>query len=290
MTTDSLYFLCIDEIYTPNINSLLKLDRAEIVRHVNHLHFGLGGVVIPSVIMPKLTMALRGLQKRHYPKHIYPIFHYIDMLHNRNLFSDLAVNARKRRSLLDSLRYWIQQVDFRFVAAFIDNHELIKQYGTFDNTDKLINIKKIRGNIYPKSSALDYNLYSLALKFLLRDFYDYLSSKKYSARGIIIAEARGEGEDLRLRDAFYQYQCTSIGTIKPQEFRQTILDLFIIHKKQNHAGLQLADMLLYSTYDAVIPLHSTRKDHIFEYEVLIKKKLLKRDAISLFPQITKPSS
>lgn len=285
MTTDSLYFLCVDEIYTPNINSLLKLDRTEIARHTNHLHFGLGGVIIPSSIMPKLNMSLRGLQRRHYPKHDHPIFHYIDMLHNKNLFSNLAVDANKRRSLIDSLKYWIKQTDFKFVAAFIDNHELIKQYGTFDNAGKLVNIKKISGNIYPKSSAHDYNSYSLALKFLLRNFYDFLSSKIYPARGVIVAEARGEQEDLRLRDAFYQYQCTSIGTIKPHEFRQTIIDLFIIHKKQNHAGLQLADMLLYPTYDAVIPYHSSRTDHIIDYRELIKGKLLLRgDAISLFPK------
>lgn len=289
MITDGLYFLCVDEIYTPNINSLLRLKREEIARHTNHLHFGLGGVVIPSSIMPELNMTLRKLQKRYYSKKKNPIFHYIDILHNRNLFSDLAIDAKKRKSIIDSLKYWISQVGFRFVAAFVDNHELIKQYGTFDKDGRLVNIKKIRGNIYPKSPALDYNLYSLALKFLLKNFYDYLSSKKYAARGIVVAESRGDMEDARLRDVFYQYQCSSIGSIKSHEFRQTIIDVFIIDKNQNHAGLQLADLLLYPTYDAVIPHHSVRTDHLWEYNALIKRKVQGESGITLFPQITKSS-
>ncbi len=284
MTTDGLYFLYVDEIYAPNVNNFLRLDRPTIFSHLNHFHFGLGGVVLPASILPGLNMSLKRLQHKFYPSQGDQIFHYVDMLHKRNLFSDLNKNKRKRTSLIDSLKYWVNQAEFKFLAAFIDNHELIKQFGTFDNNGRLVNVNKIPGNIYPKSPALNYNLYSLALKFLLKEFYAYLSSKKYPARGIIVAEARGEAEDLTLRETFYQYQCTSIANIKSHEFRQTIVELFIIYKKQNHAGLQLADMLLYPTYDATVPFHSIRKDHIFEYSKLIRPKLLNKTAISIFPK------
>jgi hypothetical protein len=100
---------------------------------------------------------------------------------------------------------------------------------------------------------------------------------------MIITEARGEKEDIELRDAFYKLQCGGISTISPKSLRQTIVDLLVVYKKQNHAGLQLADLLLYPTYDAQIPYHSVRTDHFISFESIIRKKLLKANPIAVFP-------
>lgn len=280
---DSFYFLCIDEIYTPNLNQFLKLKKTDIFTHLNHWHFGIGGVIISAASLSELNVSLRKLQAKHYPKKISPVLHYNDILHSKDLYSDLAKDPRKKRSFTDSLCYWVNSQEYYFLASFIDSHELIKKYGTFDRDGNIKNIKKIRGNIYPQSLAKDYNLYSLALKFMMKEFYEFLSRKKFPARGIIISEARGKKEDIELRDTFYKLQCGSISTISPTNLRQTIVDLLIVHKNQNHGGLQLADLLLYPTYDAMIPNHSKRNDHFISFDRIIKSKLFNSKSIALFP-------
>jgi hypothetical protein len=173
---DDFYFLCIDEIYSPNLNQLLRLEKNKVFSHTNHWHFGLGGIILSASSLADLNMSMRKLQKKYYPKASSPIFHYNDILNNKDLFSNLAVSFSKRKSFIDSLLYWIKSNDYYFLASFIDNHELVKKYGIFNRSGELTQIRKIPGNIYSKSPAKDYNLYSLALKFIMKEFYGFLFS------------------------------------------------------------------------------------------------------------------
>lgn len=100
-------------------------------------------------------------------------------------------------------------------------------------------------------------------------------------RGIIIAEARGEAEDKKLLDAFYQYQRTGAGSLSGRELRKYIVDLLIIRKSQNHLGTQIADLITYPVYDMFIPDHNSRNDHFITKKTLLGCKI---SNIRIFPQ------
>lgn len=274
--TDNLYFLFLDEIYSPNLNDLLKLKKKEIFSHPNHKHFGISGAIISAAHLNDLNLKARRIKNKYYPDNENIIFHYVDILHGRDSFSDLYGNEKKKISFGQSLSSLIKDLDFKYQCVFIDKHELLKKFGVYDQEEKLIRIRKIGSNMFPKSPALDYNLYLLCLKSMLEFFFKFLVNRRIQARGIVINEARGEREDTELREAFNKININGISSISPKEFRKIILDLFIVPKRQNYIGTQLADLILYSTYDGTVSYHSPRKDHFISFEKLLKSKLLNK--------------
>jgi len=205
------------------------------------------------------------------------------VLNNKEEFSDLAVNKSKKKAFTDSLNSLIGSTEFKYDCVFIDKHELIKKYGIFDKSGKVIKIAKIGSNLFPCSPVLDYNLYLLCLRKIIESFFSFLSNKKYPARGILVAEARGEREDTELREAFRKIYYNGVSKIKPTDLRGIILDLLIVPKKQNYIGTQLADLVLYPTYDGTIPNHNVRNDHFIPFDRILKKKLFSKKGVTLIP-------
>ncbi len=280
MAVDHFYYLYLDEIYTPNLVDLKRVTKKEIKDREYHHHFGIGGPIIPANELPELNFRLKRIQKRNYPKHTFPILHYVDILHGRDLFSDLKINNDKKISLVNSVNQLIKDTSFDAIFSFVNKEKLILKYGIFNRDQTPKGIGKIRGNIFPGNTIKEYDLYYLSLRFLLLNFYEYLSRK--NARGIIIAESRGDKEDISLRNAFTEIQIHGIGEIGIKDLRGTINEIFIVHKKQNHPGLQLADALLYPVYDGVVEDHRTRSDHWINYKETIKPKIYK-SKIKVFP-------
>ena len=275
--TDNLYFLFLDEIYSPNLNDMLKLKKEEIFSHSQHKHFGVSGVIVSVALLNDLNLSSRRIKNKYYQGRNNLIFHYIDILHNREDFTDLGKDSEKKKAFGESLASLIKNSDFKYTCVFIDKHEFIKKNGIFDDLGKLTKIRKVGSNLFPKSPVLDYNLYLLCMKSMLEIFYKFLTSRRIEARGIVINEARGEREDTELREAFHKIHINGISSISPTDLRSIILDLFIVPKKQNYIGTQLADLLLYPTYDGIVPFHSARNDHFLSFERLLKKKLLSGD-------------
>lgn len=271
---DNLYFLFLDEIYSPNLNDMLKLNKEEIFSHPNHKHFGISGVILSVSLLNELNLKSRRIKNRYYPNKNNLIFHYVDILHNRGDFSDLGKDFKKKKAFNESLSSLIENSDFKYTCVFIDKHDFIKKFGSFDESGRLTKIRKIGSNLFPRGPVLDYNLYLLCLKTMLEIFYKFLTSRMIQARGIVINEARGEKEDTELREAFHKININGISSISPTELRSIILDLFIVPKKQNYIGTQLADLLLYPTYDGTVPFHGVRNDHFIAYERILKRKLL----------------
>lgn len=271
---DNLYFLFLDEIYSPNLNDLLKLEKNEIFSHTHHKHFGISGVIVSASLLKDLNLKIRKIKNRYYPRINNLILHYVDILQERDDFSDLHSNQKKKLALSQSLSSLIKDFDFKYCCVFVDRHELAKKYGIYDKYGKLIKIKKIGSNLFPKSPVLDYNLYLLCLKRILEVFFKFLVDRRIKARGIVVTEARGEREDTELREAFHKIHLSGISSIGPTELRSIILDMFIVPKKQNYVGTQLADLILYPTYDGAVPFHNTREDHIISYSKLLQRKLL----------------
>ena len=182
-------------------------------------------------------------------------------------------------SFKDSLNYFVKSSHFTYNCVFVDKHELIKNYGVFDKAGKVLKINKIGRNIFPKMDFIDYNLYLLCVRQIIADFAEFLNAKKHVSRGVIVSEARGVVEDLNLRDAFNRIYYNCVGKFSPSEIRNIILDMFIVPKRQNNIGTQLADLVLYSTYDAKVPNHVVRGDHVISFDKSLKDKLKKLMAI-----------
>ncbi|MFA6007370.1 MAG: DUF3800 domain-containing protein [Candidatus Shapirobacteria bacterium] len=283
MLNDNFFFLYLDEIYTPSLKELQKTSKKDLENREQFHHFGIGGAIIPANELVNLNFAVRKIQNKFYPnKHFHHVL-YVDILNKRDLYSDLAINAEKCHKLTGAIERLVTNACFGAVYCFINKEKLILKYGNSDSSSYPTYLRKIRGNIFPKTKIADYNLYFLSLRFLLERYHLFLTRK--SGRGVIVAESRGDKEDLQLRDAFDSILRNGVGKISATDLRSKISDIFIVHKKQNHAGLQLADAIIYPTYDGFVPGHNTRTDHFISFVNAIKPKLYKGDdSIKVFPE------
>ncbi len=272
--TDTLYFLFLDEIYTPNLNEFRKRTKEEIFLQEKHHHFGISGTIVAASDVYDLYSRTKKIKSKYFPDKNKLIFHYTATLNKKEDFARFKNNYQKYRAYTDSLKSFVVNSRFKFSCVFVDKHELIKKYGVFDKTGRIVKIKKIGSNLFPKSQFIDYNLYLLCLRHLLVSFYNFISDRQHPARGIIVAEARGKREDDELRTAFQKIYYYGVSSIKPTQFRRIILDLFIVPKTQDYVGTQLADMIVYPVYDSEVPNHSARKDHFINFDKVLKRKLL----------------
>ena len=272
--TDTLYFLFLDEIYTPNLNEFRKLSKEEIFSQNHHHHFGISGTIVAGCEIYDLYSKAKQIKSKYFSKKEKLIFHYTDTLNTKDDFYELRNNKQKFQAYTDSLKSFVVNANFKFSCVFVDKHELIKKFGIFDKSGDIVKINKIGSNLFPKSPFIDYNLYLLCLKQLIVSFYQFITQRQHLARGIIVAEARGEREDNELRTAFQKIYYYGVSSIQPTQLRRVILDLFIVPKTQDYIGTQLADMIIYPTYDFHVPNHSTRKDHFINFDKVLKRKLL----------------
>jgi len=283
MLNDHFFFLYLDEIYTPSLKELQKTTKTDLENKTTFHHFGIGGAIIPANELVSLNFAVRKIQNKFYPRKQFPHLHYVDILNKRDLYSDLAIDPEKYNRLVKSIDKLILKACFGAVYCFINKEKLILKYGSFNSSNYPVSLRKIKGNIFPKTKIADYNLYFLSIRFLLERYHLFLTRK--SGRGVIVAESRGDKEDLQLRNAFDLILRNGVGKLSATDLRGKISDIFIVHKKQNHAGLQLADAIIYPTYDGFVPGHNPRTDHFVSFEKAIKPKLYKGDeSIKIFPE------
>jgi len=273
----SFDILCLDERDSPNLSELKHKTRKEIKSLKNRRYFGLCGVLIPGADYPEMKIAGRRIQEKCHGVNTFKPFHYTEILNNSGDYAHLGINAGKRKGLITRLNNFLDHYNFKIISAFIDKQKLALDYGLFPS-GKLLQIHKIKPGISNINSVKNINLYVICLKFILKDYYEYLVSKR--KRGLIIAEARGEKEDRALLEAFYYFQRLGINSIKGKDLRSYIIDLLIVHKKQNHIGIQIADLVTYPLYDYFVPDHNIRNDHFIKKDIIGKKKRW----ITIFPK------
>ncbi len=267
--------LCLDERDSPNLSELSAKSRIEIRSITNRRHFGLCGVIIPGATFPELNLEGRRIQNRIHGMGKFVPFHYVEILGKKKSYAFIGKSPAKYQSLITLLNQFIESTKFKILASFIDKQKTALIYGVYKQ-DKLTLIKNVPG-LNKVCGPKEINLYQIALKRLMLDYYLYLEKNK--RRGLIIAEARGEVEDLKLLEAFYNYQKSGIGKVAGRTLRQYVVDLLIIRKSQNHIGLQIADLVAYPLYDNFVPFHNCRNDH-FVKKKTYESKILK---VSVFP-------
>lgn len=272
----SFDILCLDERDSPNLAELTSKNISEIKAIVNRRHFGLVGVIIPGATYPDINMEGRRIQEKCHGTNCYKPFHYVDILNNKSEYAFLGTDHAKRQGLIARLNTYVKENKFKIIASFIDKQKLALEYGVFKN-GALSEIRKIKPNMLSSSTPRRINLYELALKNVLLEYYKYLNDRK--KRGIIIAEGRGKVEDQQLLDAFYKYQRIGVSSLSGKELRSYIVDLLVVYKSQNHLGIQLADLVTYPVYDFKVPNHNVRVDHFIKEESLEGKVL----SVKVFP-------
>lgn len=262
-------FLCLDERDSPNLSELSGFTKIEIKNIKNRRYFGLCGVIIHGAEYPDLNMAGRRVQFKHSKYSKYQPFHYVEILNNRGTYAYLGKDKPLRTSLTTLLNRLVLKTNFKVIASFIDKQKLALKYGRFES-GKLTQLRKVPG-LHHDCGPKQINLYILCLKSVISDYCDYLQAHKQ--RGIIIAEARGLNEDMRLIQAFYMFQSSGVGKYSGKQLREYIVDLLIIQKSQNHLGIQLADLVTYPIYDTYVPDHNIRSDHFIKKESFQSKIL-----------------
>ena len=275
-------FLCLDERDSPNIKELSGKTREQIKNNTNKRYFGLCGVIIPGALYPQLNIDGRTIQEKLLGKGKYQPFHYVEILNCKGSWAWIGKDQNKYRSTKDLLNHFCSKNKYTIIGSFVDKTQIALTYGKYVNK-KLREINRIRPNLARPSTPRTVNLYIIALKVILRKYYNFLIKRK--KKGLIIAEARGEKEDRLLLDAFYTFQKSGAGYLSGKQIRESITDLLIVRKNQNHIGCQLADLITYPTYDYFVPDHNTRSDHFIK-RGSIKNKV---HIIDIFPKKQKRS-
>lgn len=269
-------FLFLDERDSPNLTELKNKSRSDIKSIPNKRFFGLCGITLSGVNYPDLNINGHKLQEKFFGPENYSPLHYYEMLNSCGKFS-FVNNGDNRKITKDRLDSFIKTIDFKIIGSFIDKSALALQYGRFTDS-KFTQISKIKPNLTPITTPSKINLYDVALKFILKDYYSYLKDRH--RKGLIIAEARGEKEDIALLNSFFRFQRIGTGSLSGKEVRENIIDLLVVKKVQNHIGIQLADLITYPFYDYFVPNHNTRNDHLIKKERL-EEKIYK---LSIFPK------
>ncbi|MEK6563671.1 MAG: DUF3800 domain-containing protein [Candidatus Omnitrophota bacterium] len=112
----------------------------------------------------------------------------------------------------------IKDAEFDLVACIIDKNEHIKHY----------------------KNAID--PYLLSLEVIVERFVMFLKEKK--AKGVIIAESRGQQLDNQLSLAFLDLKISGTRFLRPIDIAESITDFRIRKKDENIPGLQLVDSVI----------------------------------------------
>jgi hypothetical protein len=180
--------------------------------------FVLGGVILDKAYAEgPLAVALDEF-KREMFGNANIILHTADITRNRNGFESL-IKADIRARFYDGLNSLMRRLDYSVVACAIRKDEHLSRYGV---------------------AALD--PYLLSLDVLVERFCFDIG--QVSGGGVIIAEKRDPTLDRQLDLAWLNLKIQGTRYLKARDIEDRILGLNLRSKKDNIAGLQLADLVV----------------------------------------------
>ena len=115
------------------------------------LHFGISGTIVAASDVYELYSRAKKIKNKYFPDKNKLIFHYTETLNKKEDFARFKNNYQKYRAYTDSLKSFVVNSRFKFSCVFVDKHELIKKYGMFDKTGRILKIKNAKGHY--KSAA-----------------------------------------------------------------------------------------------------------------------------------------
>ena len=144
--------------------------------------------------------------------------HTMDIVRQRNGFEDLA-DTEFRDRFYGSLKRLIGRLEFRVIACAIRKRDLLKRHGA-----------RVR------------DPYSLSLRVVAERMCIAVGGE--SSGGAIIAESRGRALDRELELVWESLRLEGTNYCKAETIRENIVDFQIKSKKENIAGLELADLVV----------------------------------------------
>ena len=207
--------------------------------------FVLGGCIVESeyhenVMIPSL---------RHYKKQLFGredfILHTADIARRRGVFQKLTAEAF-RAQFYESTNALMQTLDYQVIACVVEKERHLRQYGL---------------------AAID--PYLLSLRIVAERFVWELKHRKTGEPGYIVAESRDETLDNQLRLAWIDLRTSGTPKCSAAQIRKHISDLHIRNKRDNIAGLQMADLIVSPVGRRVLGKQTKR-----DWEI-IKSKLRK---------------
>lgn len=148
------------------------------------------------------------------------ILHTADIVRCRGEFHHLT-NPIFRERFYRETNHLMESLDYQVVACAIKKQDHLRRYGL---------------------AAMD--PYFLSLKILVERFVFEVQARGGGEKGLIIAEARDETLDNRLRLAWMDLRLSGTEYLTGAEVRRRIDELQIRNKQQNIPGLQLADLVV----------------------------------------------
>lgn len=184
----------------------------------NYPLFVLGGVIVDKDYADgPLTEALDDFKRRMFGRTDL-VLHTADIVRNRNGFEELN-NPQFRETFYHELNLLVRELDYTVVACAIRKNEHFRHYG---------------------AAAID--LYRISLHKLSELFCDEIGEVRNG--GMILAESRDSTLDQDLEYSWSSLRRRGSGYSGAEMIRDRIRSLTIRDKKENIAGLQLADLVV----------------------------------------------
>lgn len=220
------YRIYIDETGDHNLENCEELP---------HRFLGLTGVIFSlQDAREKLVPRLEQLKRSHLPydPDEPPILHRKEIINKRYPFHVLR-DPEKERAFNADLLSLLGELPYVVVTVVIDKLEHKTKYTTWR-----------------------YHPYHYCLAVLLERFILYLENK--SGIGDALAESRGGREDMKLKNSYSGLYKNGTEFICSDRFENSLTScqLKVKPKRNNTAGLQLADLLAYPSKQDVLRRHS----------------------------------
>ena len=168
------------------------------------------------------------------------VLHTADIVRNRNGFEGLK-DAGFRSRFYNELNLLMQKLPYEVVACAIHKKDYSERYG---------------------SNAID--PYRLGLRVMVESLCNAVGSG--AGRGSIIVEKRGESLDQDVEDTWRILRTRGSRYTEADVIRETIESLELRDKKENIAGLQLADLVI-----TPIGRHVLRKPDKDDWQIVSQK-------------------
>lgn len=202
--------------------------------------FVLAGCIFESGYHEKVVVSEIEKFKKDLFNNLKLILHTEDITHNRNGFERI-VDADFRKHFYEAENQLLAKLDYKILACAIKKDEHFKKYGL---------------------AAID--PYMLSLDCLVERFVFELEAQR--KQGIIVAESRNSILDNQLELAFLSLKVQGTSFVSASKIKQAIIQLTIKDKKENIAGLQLADLIA-----SPIGRHILGKRNQVDYKVIERK-------------------
>lgn len=200
--------------------------------------FVLGGVIVDqSYAEGELTQRMNEFKQALFGR-INIVLHTADITRNRNGFEQLK-EAKFRAHFYEKLNQLMRELKYSVVACTVHKLQHLSRYGV---------------------AALD--PYMLSLDVLLEQFCFDIG--RVNAGGVVVAEKRGATLDRQLELAWLNLKIQGTRFQKAIEIEKRITALNLRDKKDNLAGLQLADLVVTPIGRFVLGKSSREDWHIVE--------------------------